>query len=81
MEDKEKTFFRLCYKLTVLGLWTVKEVISLIEDSFPHDECIRYLQKWSQKGMYDIGDSVDTGWLNTDTRFYPEEFGSLIIDL
>ena len=46
MTGKEKTFFRMCIKFVLCGLWTIKEVMDMLQDSIDYDECVDYLRKW-----------------------------------
>lgn len=39
MTDKEKTFFRMCIRFVLCDLWTVREVIDLVQDSISESEC------------------------------------------
>ena len=46
MTGKEKTLFRMCIKFVLCVLWTIKEVMDMLQDSIDYDECVDYLRKW-----------------------------------
>lgn len=42
----------MCIKFVLCGLWTIKEVMDMLQDSIDYDECVDYLRKWEQLGFF-----------------------------
>ena len=74
MTDKEKTFFRMCIKFVLCDLWTVREVIDLVQDSISESECHSYLSKWEQLGLYRSNWKIDAGIFTGNLGCYPSEY-------
>jgi hypothetical protein len=62
---KQKTVF---YNLLV------RDLIEIINYIIPNKRCWYYLQKWSEKGYYNYGVTLDSGWFEPDkfTGIYKE---------
>lgn len=46
---------------------SVRDIIKmLVAAGVPHKQLLYFLRKWSGKGFYDYGVSLDLGWLETD---------------
>lgn len=74
MTDKEKTFFRMCIRFVLCDLWTVREVIDLVQDSISESECHSYLSKWEQLGLYRSNWKIDAGAFTGNLGCYPSEY-------
>jgi hypothetical protein len=61
MRDHERIFFVLCFRLAPLGL-KPRAIIQMLNDTIPHNRCWYYLKKWSEKGIYTYGVTMDLGW-------------------
>ena len=80
MSGKEKAFFRMCIKFVLCDLWTVKEVMDLVQDMISYDECVVYLRKWEQLGLYNSTWSTHTGWFSGNLAQYPDEYFNIAAD-
>lgn len=60
MKDQERIFFSLCYGLR--DTYRPREVVNLLADTIPHKRCWYYLEKWTNRGFYDYGVTLDLGW-------------------
>ena len=74
MTAKEKTFFRMCIRFVLCDLWTVREVMDLVQDSIPESECHSYLSKWEQLGLYTSSRKIDAGVFTCNLGCYPSEY-------
>ena len=60
----EKEFFKIAKENRENGI-SVRETIEMIgEAKLPHKRAWYWLGKWSQKGLYDYGVTIDLGWFN-----------------
>lgn len=80
MTNKEKAFFRMCIKFVLCDLWTVKEVMDLVQDIISYDECIEYLRKWERLGLYNSTWTTNTGWFSGNLAQYPGEYYDIAAD-
>lgn len=79
MINQEKTFFKACYRLTCISMWTVREVVELLVDTIPRDDCWNYLRKWKKLGFYNYGSSIDLGRI--DTHKVTDEYKEAILEV
>ena len=75
MKFEEKLFFILCFKLRILNILP-RDIVTILNDVIPHKRCLRYLEKWSEKGFYDYGVTLDLGWFYCDKL--PQRYKELL---
>lgn len=62
MKSDEIVFFTYCYIYrNVLGL-DIREAVDKFSGALSKKRCLYLLKKWSNKGFYDYGVSLDLGW-------------------
>lgn len=74
MKEDEKKFFITC--LNYIPIQTAKrvdnlfprDIINILSQFINYKRCWYFLEKWSNKGFYNYGTTLDLGW------FEPEEF-------
>lgn len=72
MKDNEKIFFRMCLNAFVLKKQSdyyklcIRDLINIIQPLINYKQCWYYLDKWSRKGFYDYGVTLDLGWFEAD---------------
>lgn len=74
MKEQEKIFFVLCYHLE--GVYTPREIISILNETIPHKRCWYYLEKWAGKDIYSYGTNLELGWFKHFNL--PEPYKSLV---
>lgn len=72
MKENEKIFFRLCLNAFVFKKqsdyykFCVRDLINIIQSLINYKQCWYYLDKWSNRGFYDYGVTMDLGWFEPD---------------
>lgn len=67
----------MCIKFVLCGLWTIKEVMDMLQDSIDYDECVDYLRKWEQLGFFSSTWTSYTGWFSGNLAQYPDEYRNI----
>ena len=74
MKEDEKKFFTSCLhriampEINIQGFKTPRELINDISEFINYKRCWYLLEKWTDKGFYEYGTTLDLGW------FVPSEF-------
>lgn len=79
MKDDEKLFFTICFSFVHGKVCTVRDVVHLFDGVIHHKRCWYLLRKWSEKGFYDYGVTLDLGWF--DPEKVPEVYFERIVDI
>lgn len=74
MKEDEKAFFRTCLKfISIQGVpkhehreVTPRTIIQIISEFMNYKRCWYLLEKWSDKGFYNYGVTVDLGWFEAE---------------
>ncbi len=75
MKRDEKIFFVLCFTLSQLKICP-RDVVNMLNETIPHKRCWYYLFKWSEKGFYTYGTTLDLGWFYNDKL--PDRYKELL---
>jgi hypothetical protein len=67
VKDSERQFAKLCVEWLAAG-YTPRDVINSDDCKINHKQCWFYLQKWSTRGWYDYGVTIDLGWLTAEGK-------------
>lgn len=70
MKEDERAFFKTCIKLiNIIDApkhnnikLTPREIINTISEFMNYKRCWYLLEKWSNKGFYNYGVTMDLGW-------------------
>ncbi len=76
MKEHERIFFALCYNLR--HEFKPRDIIRFLSETIPHKRCWYYLDKWSEKGFYDWGITLDLGWFYLDKL--PQAYKDIIFN-
>lgn len=83
MKNDEIDFFLTCFVSRMLFNADIRSVIDdiVLEGKIPYKRCLYLIEKWSRKGFYEWGVSIDLGWFSDDIDDYPEPYANLLREL
>lgn len=77
MKKHEKIAFMLVVELTLKGeRHPFKKLCSIYDVIIPRNRLIYYVNKWTDKGFWEFGGSVESGWLLEYTKM-PKRYQKL----
>lgn len=77
MKKDEIIFFRACWFFTQRNVFP-RYAVYLFKGIIPKKRCWYYLRKWTERGFYDSGVTLDLGWF--DEHKLPERYKELLSD-